>query len=40
LARFPFLLEKGLPFKLWRGETLNSDQARARWVEPDLVPLP
>ncbi len=40
LARFPFLLEKGLPFKHWRGETLNSDQARARWVEPDLVPLP
>src|SRR6266568_6788359 len=40
LARFPFLLEKSLPFKHWRGETLNSDQARARWVEPDLVPLP
>ena len=40
LARFPFLLEKGLPFEHWRGETLNSDQARARWVEPDLVPCP
>src|SRR2546427_2037600 len=40
LARFPFLLEKGLPLKHWRGETLNSDQARARWVEPDLLPVP
>src|SRR5205807_7750193 len=29
LARFPFLLEKGLPFKHWRGETFNSDRARA-----------
>ena len=40
LARFPFLLEKGLPFKHWRGETFNSDRARAGWVEPDLIPLP
>jgi len=40
LARFPFLLERGLPFKHWRGETLNSDQARACWVEPDLLPVP
>ncbi|OLE71160.1 hypothetical protein AUF78_03295, partial [archaeon 13_1_20CM_2_51_12] len=40
LARFPFLLEKGLPLKHWRGETLNSDQARACWVEPDLLPVP
>jgi len=39
LARFPFLLEKGLPFKHWRGETFDSDRARAGWVEPDLIPL-
>ena len=40
LARFPFLLEKSLPYRHWRGETFNSDRARADWVEPDLVPLP
>ena len=40
LARFPFLLDKSLPYRHWRGETFNSDQARAGWVEPDLVPLP
>ena len=40
LARFPFLLDKSLPHRHWRGETFNSDQARVGWVEPDLVPLP
>ena len=40
LARFPFLLDKNLPYRHWRGETFNSDQARAGWVVPDLVPLP
>jgi len=40
LARFPFLLDKSLPYRHWRGETFNSDRARAGWVEPDLVPLP
>ena len=40
LARFPFLLEKSLPYRHWRGEIFNSDRARAGWVEPDLVPLP
>jgi hypothetical protein len=40
LARFPFLLDKGLPYRHWRGETFDSDRARAGWVEPDLVPLP
>ena len=40
LARFPFLLDKTLPFRHWRGETFNSDKARGGWVEPDLVPLP
>ena len=38
LARFPLLLDKSLPY--WRGETFNSDEARACWVEPDLVPVP
>ena len=37
---FPFLLDKSLPYRHWRGETFNSDPARTGWVEPDLVPLP
>jgi hypothetical protein len=40
LARFPFLLDKNLPYRHWRGETFNSDLARAGWVEPDLLPVP
>src|SRR6267143_2099871 len=40
LARFPLLLDKSLPYRHWREETFNSDKARSRWVEPDLVPLP
>ncbi|SRR6266568_7859675 len=40
LAMFPFLLDKTLPYRHWRGETFNSDRARAAWVEPDLVPVP
>lgn len=40
LTLFPFLLDTRLPYNHWREETFNSDQARAGWVEPDLVPLP
>jgi hypothetical protein len=40
LSKFPFLLDKGLPYRHWRAETFNSDRTRASWVEPDLVPLP
>jgi hypothetical protein len=40
LARFPFLLDKSLPYRHWREETFKWDKARSRWVEPDLVPLP
>jgi hypothetical protein len=40
LARFPFLLDKTLPYRHWREETFKSDKARSQWVEPDLVPLP
>jgi len=39
-ARFPYLLDKSLPYRHWRAETFNSDRARAGWVEPDLVPVP
>jgi len=40
LARFPLLLDKSLPYRHWHGETFNSDEACAGWVEPDLVPIP
>jgi len=29
LARFPYLLDKSLPYRHWRAETFNSDRARA-----------
>lgn len=40
LAACPFLLEKDLPYRHWRRETMLSPDARARWVEPDLQALP
>lgn len=40
LAAFPQLLDKDLPYRHWRRETMDSQSARAGWVEPDHVPLP
>ena len=40
LSKFPFLLDKSLPYRHWQGETFNSDEARAGWIEPDLLPVP
>jgi hypothetical protein len=40
LSAFPRLLDKDLPHRHWRAETLGGADARARWVEPDLIPLP
>lgn len=40
LASFPFLLDKGLALRHWTNDSLWSNQARARWTEPDLLPLP
>jgi hypothetical protein len=40
LATFPHLLDKDLPYRHWRRETMGSPGARARWVEPDLLALP
>jgi hypothetical protein len=40
LAAFPLLLERDLPYRHWRRETMASPQARAQWVEPDLLALP
>jgi hypothetical protein len=40
LATFPQLLDKDLPYRHWRRETMGSTIARAHWVEPDLLALP
>lgn len=40
LAAFPMLLDKDLPYRHWRRETMFSPDARARWVEPDILALP
>lgn len=40
LATFPMLLEKELPYRHWRRETMLSSNARAHWVEPDVLALP
>lgn len=40
LATFPMLLDKDLPYRHWRRETMASPAARAGWVEPDLQALP
>jgi hypothetical protein len=36
----PMLLDKGLPFRHWSRELMFSAEARERWVEPDLLPMP
>ena len=40
IVAYPQLLDKELPARHWRRETLHSDAARAAWVEPDIVALP
>jgi len=40
VALHPLLLDKELPLRHWRRETLFGNGARAAWVEPDLAPLP
>jgi hypothetical protein len=40
IAAYPQLLDKELPARHWRRETLYSAAARAAWVEPDLLALP
>lgn len=40
LAAFPMLLDKDLPYRHWRRETMSGATARAQWVEPDLLALP
>ena len=40
LDRHPALLRSDLLDRHYRRETLFSESARARWVEPDLAPIP
>jgi len=40
LERVPHLLDKGLPFRHWSRERIFAPDARAGWVEPDLLSLP
>jgi hypothetical protein len=40
IAAYPQLLDKELPARHWRRETLYSEAARAAWVEPDVLALP
>jgi hypothetical protein len=40
LEAYPQLLDKALPYRHWSRETMQSQAARARWVEPDLLALP
>jgi len=40
LEAFPWLLDTGLPYRHWRRETMGSADARAGWVEPDVLALP
>jgi len=40
LDAFPRLLDKDLPYRHWRRETMSDVAARAGWVEPDLLALP
>jgi hypothetical protein len=40
LELVPMLLDKTLPFKHWTRELMFSPEARERWVEPDLRPMP
>jgi len=40
LREDPELLDKNLPLGHWSPELLWSAEAKKRWVEPDLVPIP
>ena len=40
LAAEPHLLDKNLPYRHWSRERMGSEDARQRWVEPDLRLMP
>jgi hypothetical protein len=40
IGRVPMLLDKNLAQRHWSRTAIFGPEARASWVEPDLVPLP
>ena len=40
IERAPFLTDKNLPLQHWSRTAMFGPEGRARWVEPDLAPLP
>jgi hypothetical protein len=40
MPRFPALTRGDLMLRHYRAENLWSDEARERWVEPDIAPFP
>ena len=40
LAAEPHLLDKNLPYRHWSRERMGSEDARQRWVEPDVRLMP
>jgi hypothetical protein len=40
IAKVPMLLDKNLAQRHWSRTVMFGPEARAAWVEPDLVPLP
>ena len=40
IDRAPFLTDKNLPLRHWSRTAMFGPEGRARWVEPDLAPLP
>jgi hypothetical protein len=40
LAAEPHLLDKTLPFKHWSRERLTGEEAKRRWMDPDVLEMP
>jgi hypothetical protein len=40
LTHLPALLDKQLPLRHWRWETISGSAARTAWIDPDVQPLP
>ena len=40
MEAFPQVLDKNLPYRHWRRETIGGAAARAAWIDPDLLALP
>lgn len=39
IEQMPLLMDKSLPFRHWSRELMFGAEARAGWVEPDLLPI-